>query len=101
MCKVTAKDFKLNQVIICGEVRGWVRYIGPICIARKQSTIWLGIEWFKDERGKHDGSVTDKDGKVSFSKTVEACMRSSLSNHVKNSTKAIKTIITSTKTSRL
>ena len=44
--------------------RGTVRYIGPVAAAKNQEESWLGIEWDKQDRGKHDGSCTDKEGKL-------------------------------------
>ena len=42
--------------------RGVVRYIGPVAAAKNKAEIWLGIEWDKAERGKHDGSCVDEAG---------------------------------------
>ena len=61
--ETTANDFHLDQLIIVGEYRGWVRYIGPVATSRKATTQWLGIEWELENRGKHDGSI-EKDGEV-------------------------------------
>ena len=44
--------------------RGTVRYIGPVAAAKNQTENWLGVEWDKQDRGKHDGSCTDKVGKL-------------------------------------
>ncbi len=44
--------------------RGTVRYIGPVAAAKNQTEHWLGIEWDKKDRGKHDGSCVDKEGKL-------------------------------------
>ena len=40
--------------------RGTIRYIGPVVIAKKAEDIWYGIEWDNLERGKHDGSISEK-----------------------------------------
>lgn len=42
--------------------RGTVRYIGPVAAAKNQEENWLGVEWDKPDRGKHDGSCIDKAG---------------------------------------
>lgn len=42
--------------------RATVRYIGPVASAKNKTEEWLGVEWDKQERGKHDGSVVDKEG---------------------------------------
>eukprot|EP00605_Chrysophyceae_sp_TOSAG23-4_P002946 GSChrysophyteH1.ASY1.ANO1.3244.1 assembled CDS len=44
--------------------RGTVRYIGPVAAAKSKEEIWLGVEWDKQGRGKHDGSCTDKEGNL-------------------------------------
>ena len=44
--------------------RGTVRYIGPVAAAKNKTEIWLGVEWDNTERGKHDGSCVDEEGKV-------------------------------------
>ena len=38
--------------------RGTVRYIGPVAAAKSKEEIWLGVEWDKQGRGKHDGSFS-------------------------------------------
>ena len=50
------------------KFKGTIRYIGPVATSKKSSTIWLGIEWDDENRGKHDGSVIDNDGKVNYKK---------------------------------
>jgi hypothetical protein len=42
--------------------RATVRYIGPVAAAKRQDEVWLGVEWDKKDRGKHDGSCVDKAG---------------------------------------
>lgn len=44
--------------------RATVRYIGPVAAAKKQDEIWLGVEWDRQDRGKHDGSCVDKAGNL-------------------------------------
>lgn len=43
--------------------RGTVRYLGPVSISYKNpESVWAGVEWDDEGRGKYDGSVTDKGG---------------------------------------
>jgi len=42
--------------------RGTVKYVGPVAAAKNKSESWLGVEWDKAERGKHDGSCVDEAG---------------------------------------
>lgn len=42
--------------------RGSVRYIGPVAAAKNQQEHWLGVEWDRQDRGKHDGSCEDSKG---------------------------------------
>lgn len=42
--------------------RGTVMYIGPVAAAKNKTEIWLGIQWDKGDRGKHDGSCVDEKG---------------------------------------
>ena len=42
--------------------RGTVQYIGPVAAAKNKSEIWLGVQWDKGDRGKHDGSCVDENG---------------------------------------
>jgi hypothetical protein len=44
--------------------RGTVKYIGPVVTAKNKDDVWLGVEWDKANRGKHDGSVVDSDGNL-------------------------------------
>lgn len=46
------------------EIKGTVRYIGPVCISKDQDQSFIGVEWDLEGRGKYDGSVTDSDGNV-------------------------------------
>lgn len=46
------------------EIRGTVRYVGPVCISKNQDQTFIGVEWDQEGRGKYDGSVTDSDGNV-------------------------------------
>lgn len=55
----------LGQRIRIDASIGTIRYVGPVAISKKASTIWLGIEWDDENRGKHDGAVTTEDGTVS------------------------------------
>ena len=55
--------YELGQRISDGEShRGTVRYVGPVAAAKDPNETWLGIEWDKPNRGKHDGSCVDKQG---------------------------------------
>jgi len=44
--------------------RGTVRYIGPVAAAKNKTEHWLGVEWDKQDRGKHDGSCVDESGNL-------------------------------------
>lgn len=44
--------------------RGTVRYIGPVAAAKNKTEHWLGVEWDKQDRGKHDGSCVDDAGNL-------------------------------------
>ena len=44
--------------------RGTVRYIGPVAAAKNKTEIWLGVQWDKADRGKHDGSCVDEEGNL-------------------------------------
>lgn len=60
----TSETFSINERIIDEEgYKGTVRYIGPVIVSNP-NTIWLGIEWDNNTRGKHDGSVIDKEGNI-------------------------------------
>lgn len=39
---------------------GTVRYVGPVITSKKQTTMWVGVEWHELGRGKHDGRVISK-----------------------------------------
>ena len=54
----------VGQRIRIDKSIGSVRYIGPVATSKKATTIWLGIEWDDENRGKNDGAVTTEDGKV-------------------------------------
>ena len=41
---------------------GTVRYVGPVAAAKNARTIYVGVEWDDETRGKHDGEVTTADG---------------------------------------
>ena len=45
---------------IVDGTRGTVKYIGPVAAAKNKTELWLGIEWDKVGRGKHDGSCVDE-----------------------------------------
>jgi len=42
--------------------RATVRYIGPVAAAKNKTETWLGVQWDKGDRGKHDGSCVDEEG---------------------------------------
>jgi len=42
--------------------RATIRYIGPVAAAKNKTEPWLGVEWDKPDRGKHDGSCVDSEG---------------------------------------
>lgn len=42
--------------------RGTVRYLGPVATSKSADTVYAGIEWDDEGRGKNDGSVTADDG---------------------------------------
>jgi tubulin-specific chaperone E len=42
--------------------RATVKYIGPVAAAKNKTELWLGVEWDKTGRGKHDGSCVDETG---------------------------------------
>lgn len=44
--------------------RATVRYIGPVCTAKKADSVWIGVEFDDPERGKHDGAVVNAAGEV-------------------------------------
>ena len=46
--------------------RGTVKYRGPVSSTKNRGADneWLGIEWDREERGKHDGSVVTEDGSL-------------------------------------
>lgn len=44
--------------------RGTIRYIGPVAAAKNKTETWLGVEWDKQDRGKHDGSCVDEQGNL-------------------------------------
>ena len=44
--------------------RGTVHYIGPVAAAKNKAEIWLGVQWDKADRGKHDGSCVDESGNL-------------------------------------
>lgn len=55
--------YEIGQRVSDAEsYRGTVRYIGPVAAAKDPKETWLGIEWDKPNRGKHDGSCVDKQG---------------------------------------
>jgi len=64
------KKFIGRQILITDEDRvpckdrGTVRYIGPVATAKNKDQLWVGVEWDRPGRGKHDGSVTTKDGET-------------------------------------
>jgi len=53
-----------DESLAKGYLLGTVRYVGPVATAKSQETLWVGIEWDTDERGKHDGEVETEDGKT-------------------------------------
>ena len=55
--------YELGQRVSDAEsYRGTIRYVGPVAAAKDPTENWLGIEWDKSNRGKHDGSCVDKQG---------------------------------------
>ena len=38
-------DFVVNERVIHAKdkYKGWVRYVGPVCISKKANQTWLGI----------------------------------------------------------
>merc|ERR1719295_505562 len=54
----------LGQRIRVESSIGTIRYVGPVATSKKATTIWLGIEWDDENRGKNDGAVTTPDGTV-------------------------------------
>lgn len=58
-------DFELGERVKDADgYRASVRYIGPVAASKKADEIWLGVEWDKKDRGKHDGSCVDKEGNL-------------------------------------
>ena len=57
--------FEIGQRII-GEdgSKATVRYIGSVCSAKNKESIWLGVDWDENGRGKHDGSAVDENGRI-------------------------------------
>ena len=58
---VASQPFEVGQRVKDGvELRGTVRYVGPVVTSKKDpAAIWVGVEWDDGTRGKHDGSVVD------------------------------------------
>ena len=40
---------------------GTVLYVGPVASAKKQTEVYVGVEWDDESRGKHDGSVISRE----------------------------------------
>ena len=58
-------EFELGERVKDADgFRATVRYIGPVAASKKAEEIWLGVEWDKKDRGKHDGSCVDKEGNL-------------------------------------
>jgi len=51
-----------SRVIDVGGYFGSVRYIGNVVAAKSADEIWIGVEWDKPGRGKHNGSISDEVG---------------------------------------
>jgi tubulin-specific chaperone E len=47
---------------VADGTRATVKYIGPVAAAKNKTELWLGVEWDKTGRGKHDGSCVDETG---------------------------------------
>lgn len=45
---------------VADGTRATVKYIGPVAAAKNKTELWLGVEWDKTGRGKHDGSCVDE-----------------------------------------
>lgn len=45
---------------VADGTRATVKYIGPVAAAKNKTESWLGVEWDKTGRGKHDGSCVDE-----------------------------------------
>lgn len=45
---------------VADGTRATVKYIGPVAAAKNKTEFWLGVEWDKTGRGKHDGSCVDE-----------------------------------------
>ena len=59
----TIEDYEVGSRVRDTEgFRGTVHYIGPVAAAKNQTEHWLGVEWDKEDRGKHDGSCVDSKG---------------------------------------
>jgi len=41
-----------------------VKYVGPVATSKSAETVYVGLEWDDETRGKNDGSVTTADGAV-------------------------------------
>lgn len=44
-----------SRVIDGDGYRATVRYIGPVAAAKNKDEVWIGVEWDRVDRGKHDG----------------------------------------------
>lgn len=47
-----------DRVESVDSARGWLRYIGTV--EGKGETVWYGVEWDQEARGKHDGSYNGR-----------------------------------------
>lgn len=58
-------EFELNSRIIDHDgYKGTIKYIGKVASSKIKDDIWIGVEWDKVERGKHDGSCVTDDGMI-------------------------------------
>ena len=46
-----------------GRHKGTIKYIGNVITSKNPDTIWFGIDWDSNSRGKHNGTI-NKDGKA-------------------------------------
>lgn len=49
-------EYKVGDRIECSGDYGTIKYVGPVA---DHPAIWLGIDWDRCDRGKHNGTVND------------------------------------------
>lgn len=60
---MTTENFSIGcRVRDADDYKGTVLYIGPVAAAKNKTELWLGVQWDKADRGKHDGSCVDENG---------------------------------------